>query len=122
MKQGEIYLVDLFGDGRSRPVIVVSANRFNGGNSIVVIPLTTRNIPLKRELDNVVYFRAGEFGLDRDSVAQCEQISRIPKYYIGEDGMVEPLGSLDPDAWAAVVSAIGSAIGAVCNPDESRME
>ena len=72
MKPGEIYWVDLA--TRRRPVIVVSREGLNQGNDVVKVLCTTKRFAVRSQLPNCVSFRAGEFGMPSDCVAQCEAI------------------------------------------------
>lgn len=46
-------------------------------------------------------------------MAQCESLVQLPKSSIDPDG---PIGELDDDRMRAVVRAIGTVIGAECEP------
>jgi mRNA interferase MazF len=81
--RAEVWLVDLgqnpgHEQGKTRPALVVSVDRFNHGSAglVVVVPITTtiRNIPMHVE----VY--PSEGGLKYHSCIQCDQprcISRV---------------------------------------------
>lgn len=81
-RRGEIYLVRLPGklkDIKSRPALVVSLNVRNRlANDVVVIPLSTnlRSSPTHVEL------AAGEGGLEKRSMAKCEQITTLDKSFL----------------------------------------
>jgi mRNA-degrading endonuclease toxin of MazEF toxin-antitoxin module len=92
MKPGEIYWADLpDGIGR-RPAIVVSREKLNRGNSVVMVLCTTGKFETRMKLPNCIPFCAGEFGFRQDCVAQCEAISLIPKQYL--DSSNGPIGIL----------------------------
>lgn len=73
---GEIYLADFDEEG-VRPVVVVSVELLNRGRYAVVVVFTSGKFDLRSKLPNCVPFRAGQFGLTVDCVAQCEMILRI---------------------------------------------
>lgn len=61
----------------TRPVVVVSRDAINRSSPVVVVvPLTGRENK-NRILPSHVELRAGEGGLDKDSVALCEQVRAI---------------------------------------------
>ena len=73
-KLGEIYWVNFKGEGNiqngKRPAIIIQNNKGNKYSpTVLVIPLTTRR---KSKLPTHIYFKAGMYGLLRDSIAQCE--------------------------------------------------
>lgn len=81
-RRGNIILVDLepvrgSEQGKVRPCIIIQndiANKFSPVKNIV--PLTdAKNI--KKWYPCLIYLKKEEFGLDKDSVAQCNQIRTI---------------------------------------------
>lgn len=81
-RRGDIILVDLepvrgSEQGKVRPCIIVQndiANKFSPVTNI--IPVTdAKNI--RKWYPCLVYLKKGEFGLEKDSVAQCNQIRTI---------------------------------------------
>ncbi len=103
-----IFFADL-SDGDRRPVVVVSRNALNRGSVVTVVPFTSSGLLVRRKLPNYVLFRAGEFGLPRDCVAQCEAIGQI------EVALLDP-GTLDDPAMRSVINAIGNVLDADCEP------
>lgn len=86
-KYGEIYLAKLPVQTESRvqqgyrPVLVVSNDKNNYYSTVIsVVPLTSsqtkHHLPTHVELDG--------FGLEKPSIALCEQIMPIDKHRIGE--------------------------------------
>ena len=59
-------------------------------------------------------FRTGEFGLAKDSVAQCENIFTVELNLLDFDS--GPLGQLDEDTMQKIVRAIGYVMEADCEP------
>jgi mRNA-degrading endonuclease toxin of MazEF toxin-antitoxin module len=110
---GEIYMADLLEAGR-RPVLVVSRESLNRGRYIVVVAFTTARLAERRRMGNCVSFRAGEFGLVSDCVAQCDTIASVAADEI--DTASGPVGMLDELTMRNIVQAIGAVIGAECEP------
>jgi mRNA-degrading endonuclease toxin of MazEF toxin-antitoxin module len=111
MIRGEIYLADLDVAG-VRPVLIVSRDDLNRGSYLLVVPFTTAHLHRRSRLPNCVLFRAGQFGLSKDSVAQCEIMLSINQSQIQADS----LGQLDDAAMRDIVKAIGFVIVADCEP------
>ena len=109
IRQGEVYYADLGGAGR-RPVVVVSREPLNRGGYVVVVAFTTARLDRRRELANCAFFRAGEFGLSADCVAQAETIAGIPSGRLDPT----PVGVLDTSALRHVIASIGNVINADC--------
>ena len=81
-RRGEIYLVKLPGqpkDHKPRPALIVSLDVRNRlANDVVVVPISTtlRPSPTHVELPK------GQGGLDRTSMAKCEQITTLDKSFL----------------------------------------
>ena len=58
-----------------------------------------------------VPFQAGEFGLRKDSVAQCESL-----FSVRREDLVEQIGTLDEEHWRELVKALGNMMGSDCEP------
>jgi mRNA-degrading endonuclease toxin of MazEF toxin-antitoxin module len=69
VKPGEIYMADLYEAGM-RPVLIVSRESLNSGGYVVAVPMTSTHFDRRSRLRNCVPFRAGQFGLTKDCVAQ----------------------------------------------------
>jgi mRNA-degrading endonuclease toxin of MazEF toxin-antitoxin module len=107
---GEIYEVHGRG-GKTRPVVVVSREALNRGDYVVVVPFTSQKFEARKLLPNCVPFRAGESRFDRDCVAQAEALSQIPiTALVGE----VPSFTLDDEALAKIVRAVGNVISCRC--------
>jgi mRNA-degrading endonuclease toxin of MazEF toxin-antitoxin module len=113
MKPGEIYWADL-AVGR-RPIVIVSREGLNRGNYAVAVLCTTVHFTVRSTLPNCVPFRAGEFGLPQDCVAQCETIMFVDKQDI--DLATGAIGILDDVRLRDVIKAIGDVIDSDCGPD-----
>jgi mRNA-degrading endonuclease toxin of MazEF toxin-antitoxin module len=113
MNPGEIYLADPAG-GR-RPVVIVSREELNRGNYVVTVLFTTARLGVRSALPNCVPFRAGEFGLPQDCVAQCEAITFVDKSDL--DLATGALGVLDNARLRDVIKAIGDVLDSDCEPN-----
>jgi mRNA-degrading endonuclease toxin of MazEF toxin-antitoxin module len=113
IRPGEIYWADLLQGGR-RPVLVISRESLNRGSYVVIIALTTGRLTQRRSQPNCVFFRAGEFGLSADCVAQCETIASIAIAQL--DISAGPIGHLDALSLRNVIQATGYVIESDCEP------
>ncbi len=112
MSPGEIFLADTISG--VRPAIVVSRPELNRGRYVVAVLCTSTDFEARSQFANCVLFRAGEFGLTRDCVAQAEAITFIPLTDLHlHDG---PIGVLDETALRDVIRAIGYLLDADCEP------
>jgi mRNA-degrading endonuclease toxin of MazEF toxin-antitoxin module len=112
MKPGQLYLADLYEAG-SRPILIVSREPLNRGGYAVAVPLTSTHFERRSRLPNCVPFRAGQFGLSKDCVAQCEAILSVE---LAQIDMASPLGEVDASSMRAVIRAIGFVIESECEP------
>jgi len=113
MNPGELYYADLYEAG-IRPVLVVSRESLNRGGYAVVVPLTTAHFERRSRLPNCVPFEAGQFGLAKDCVAQCEAMLSIERsQIIAKDGLI---GRIDDAILRGVIRAIGYVIESDCEP------
>ncbi len=113
IRPGEIYMADLPEAGR-HPVIIVSRAELNRGDVVSAVLVTSAHFRIRSKLANSVPFSAGEFGLIRDCVAQCESVGPILVSQLDlADG---PIGLLDELALRDVVRAIGYVIESECEP------
>jgi len=112
MNPGEIYPADTASG--VRPAIVVSRSELNRGKYVVAVLCTSTDFELRSKLPHCVPFRAGEFGLTKDCVAQAESITFIPLLDFHVDR--GPIGVLDDSSLRDVVRAIGNMLDADCEP------
>jgi mRNA-degrading endonuclease toxin of MazEF toxin-antitoxin module len=112
IKPGEIYLADT--DAGIRPVVIASREELNRGNWVVAILITSTRFALRSTLPHCVPFHAGEFGLDKDCVAQAETISYIALSDLHLDA--GPLGTLDEPRMRELIKAIGNVMASDCEP------
>jgi mRNA-degrading endonuclease toxin of MazEF toxin-antitoxin module len=113
IRPGEVYVAD-FDQAGPHPVIVVSREDLNRGRYVVAVVCTSARLAVRRTLPNCVPFRAGQFGLTVDCVAQCDNILSVEKARL--DLANGPLGMLDEMALRDVIRAIGHVIESDCEP------
>jgi len=107
-KRGEIYLVRLSAqpkDIKPRPALIVSLDVRNRlANDVIVVPISTtlRTSPTHIELP------VGEGGLDRTSMAKCEQITTLDKSFLLRGPF---FGTISHIKMTEVEKAIQQAIG-----------
>ena len=109
---GEIYLANT--DTGVRPVVVVSREELNRGNWVVAVLITSAKFTVRKGLPNCVPFRAGEFGLEKDCVAQAETISYIAAADLDLERGI--LGVLDAERRRSLIRAIGHVLQSDCEP------
>ncbi len=110
IRPGEIYRAD-FEEMEPHPIVVVSRDELNRGNWVAAVLITSKRFEERSRQPNCVPFRAGEFGLDVDCVAQAESLFSIRREELGEH-----LGTLDEDRWRELVKAVGNMMGSDCEP------
>jgi mRNA interferase MazF len=109
-RRGDIHIGDLdpqkgSEQGGRRPVLVFQADTINAhGNTVVVIPLTT-NLSSAR-LPSRVYIPAGTGGLNKDTVAMCDQIRVLDKRWIGQR-----VATLPPDVMQQIEDTLLLTLG-----------
>ena len=109
-KRGEIFLVRLPGhpeDTKARPALVVSLDVRNRlANDVIVVPISTtlRPSPTHVELPE------REAGINRTSMAKCEQITTLDKSFLIRGPFS---GTVSPAKMAEVEKAIQRAIGII---------
>src|SRR5579862_8366613 len=112
MDPGEIYMVD-FPDVGPHPVIILSRADLNRGGHAVTVICTSARLAVRRQLANCVFFQAGQFGLTKDCVAQCEQLLTIDR---NEFPVAGPLGRLDEPSMRDLIKAVGYVMDSDCEP------
>ena len=111
IRPGEIYLAD-FEEMEPHPVVVVSREELNRGNWVAAVLITSRRVEERSKQPQCVPFRAGEFGLNRDCVAQGESL-----FSIRRNELSTQLGTLDEERWRDLVKALGNMLGSDCEPE-----
>ena len=104
LRMGEIYWVDLgrpefeFVQAGWHPALIIQNNKGNYfGNTIIVIPITSKR---KTYLPTHVKVKAGNFGLTRDSIFQCEGQRLVSKSQVGSY-----IGQVDRKTMAKIANA-----------------
>lgn len=112
IEPGEVYYADT--DAGRRPVVVLSREELNRGNWVVVVPITSTRFAVRSRLPHCVPFRAGEFGLSKDCVAQAELVGAILTTRL--DVSSGPIGMLDEVRMRDLIKAVGDVMGSDCEP------
>jgi mRNA-degrading endonuclease toxin of MazEF toxin-antitoxin module len=76
VQRGDVYYAP-FGQGKPRPVVVISRDDLNRGDYVVVVPFTTQRLVQRGGLQWCVPFKAGESGLVQDCVAKTDEITFV---------------------------------------------
>lgn len=109
-RRGEIYLVRLPGqpkDTKSRPALVVSMNVRNRlANDVVVVPISTNLRPSPTHVE----LAAGEGGIEKISMAKCEQITTLDKSFLIRGPFA---GAISDNKMLEVEQAVQRAIGII---------
>ena len=107
--QGEIYLVNALrnlGDSKKRPAVVVSINLRNElSRTVLVVPFTSDLSG--GETPTRILIKAGEGGLEANSLATCDHILAVRKPYL-EQG---PYGRVSSVSLQRIQQGIQIAIG-----------
>lgn len=110
---GQIYWAYAGGEA-PHPAVVVSRDELNRGGYVVAVLLTSTRLAERWGSPNCVPFRAGQFGLTKDCVAQAESLTLLETGDL--DLETGPIGDLDGAAMRDLIRAIGYVIGAECEP------
>ncbi len=113
IRQGEIYL---YSDPSipPHPVVVVSREELNRGDRVVAAIITSAKFAVRSQLANCVVLTAGEFGLTKNCVVQCETLFNAPLVHL--DVATGPIGMLDDAAMRDVIRAVGFVMDSDCEP------
>jgi mRNA-degrading endonuclease toxin of MazEF toxin-antitoxin module len=114
IQPGEIYVADV-PPGQQHPVVVVSREDLNRGNYVVAALLTSKKFAVRSKLANCVPLRAGQFGLQQDSVVQGETAGpiRIARLDLASG----PIARLDNSTFRDVIRCLGYVIDSDCEPN-----
>jgi mRNA-degrading endonuclease toxin of MazEF toxin-antitoxin module len=112
LKPGEIYLADT--EAGKRPAVIISREGLNRGNWVVAVLITSAHFAARSALPHCVPFRAGEFGLVKDCVAQAEAITYLAVADIDHDTGV--IGVLDDMRMRDLIKAVGNMMDSDCEP------
>jgi len=108
MRPGEIHWAEI--GGAPRPVIVVSREELNRGNYVTIVPLTSSRLEHRRELPNCVPIKRGSFGIEKDCVAQADQLAVIESSLL----VSGCIGTLDFPTHQSLIHAIAYVLTATC--------
>ena len=101
------------GEAAPHPVIVVSREELNRGDRVVAVLCTSQKFAIRSTLPHCLPLQAGQFGLGKDCVAQCENIFLLDKTSLDAN----PIGVLSDLALRDVVKAMGHVIDSDCEPN-----
>lgn len=110
---GEIYMADL-GEAAPHPVVIVSREDLNRGRTVVAALITSSRFSSRSAMPNCMPLYAGQFGLTKDCVAQCENLLTLEMVQL--DLVNGPMGQLDDIALREVIRAVGYVMDADCEP------
>jgi mRNA-degrading endonuclease toxin of MazEF toxin-antitoxin module len=85
---GEIYMAEV-PRGQKHPVVVISRQELNKGLQVVTAMITSASFDVRSRLANCVPLSAGEFGIAKDCVIQCENVIALSVSRLE----TEPIGS-----------------------------
>ena len=112
VKKGDIFFADLSPvigseQGGVRPVVVIQNDVGNKYSPTVIVAALTSQIN-KAKLPTHVEIRAGEHGLNKDSVVLLEQLRTVDKRRLKER-----IGRMDADAMEKVNEALVISLGII---------
>lgn len=113
IKPGEIYLAET--EAGKRPAIIVSREELNRGRWVVAAMITSAHFAVRSTLPHCVPFRAGEYGLTKNCVAQAETITYLSISDLDIEAGI--LGVLDEVRMRDLIKAIGKMMGSECEPE-----
>ncbi len=111
-RPGEVYWA--FVGPKRRPVMIVSREELNRGTYVVAVLVASAGLDVRWNLPNCTAFEAGQFGLEKDCVAQAETITQVERSEL--DLATGVIGTLDPAALRNLIRSIGYVISAECEP------
>jgi mRNA-degrading endonuclease toxin of MazEF toxin-antitoxin module len=98
---GEIYKAE-FPRGHDARILIVSRESLNRGEQVIAVNITSVDVDKRSQYPNCVRIDAGNFGLEKDSIVQCENILALRKVRID----AAPVGILDPGTMRTVLKAL----------------
>ncbi|MGL5440374.1 MAG: type II toxin-antitoxin system PemK/MazF family toxin [Filifactoraceae bacterium] len=112
IKRGDVYFADLSPvigseQGGVRPVVIIQNNIGNRYSPTVIVAAVTSQMN-KAKLPTHLEIKAGEYGMEKDSVLLLEQIRTIDKRRLKEK-----LGSCDDKFMKVVSKAINISLGLI---------
>jgi len=73
LSPGEIYRAE-HATGQDHPFLIVSRNELNRGKRVIGVNITSVDVERRSAYPNCIRIAAGQFGLGKDSVIQCENV------------------------------------------------
>jgi mRNA-degrading endonuclease toxin of MazEF toxin-antitoxin module len=108
---GEIYRAE-HPTGQAHPFLVVSRDELNRGKRVIGVNITSVEVERRSAYPNCIRIAAGQFGLSKDSVIQCENIVALNIARLE----ASPIGHLDRETMRDVIRALGYVFDADCEP------
>lgn len=116
MKPGQIFFATTAYGPETHRVVVVSRESLNQGNTVIVVPFTSKGFDRRKGLRNCVPFLAGtQEGLIENCVARGDWPVTISRAVI--DTTAGCLGVVSDEVMRELVRAIGYAMEAECEPE-----
>ena len=105
VNRGEVYLVGLPGQVKTRPAVILSADWLSQyALDVTVVPLTTVS---RGNFFTRVELPAGDGGLKMSSWAKCDQVTTVPKDLLAAIAF----GRVGPRKMAEIEEAVRLALG-----------
>jgi mRNA-degrading endonuclease toxin of MazEF toxin-antitoxin module len=98
---GEIYRAE-YPRGHDARILIVSRESLNRGEQVIAVNITSVDVERRSSYPNCVRIDGGHFGLNKDSIVQCENILALRKGRID----AAPLGILDAETMRSVIKAL----------------
>ena len=111
VKRADIYRLKDNGTpySKPRPIVIVSVDALNRGNSVTAIPFYSQQIEDRRNRPYCVFYHRGQGGLEKDCIAKADEISLIEKLEI--DFAKGPVGRFNHSEMALLEDAIRYVLG-----------
>ena len=108
---GEIYLAE-HPAGQEHPFLIVSRDELNRGKRVIGVNITSVDVERRSTYPNCIRIAAGQFGLNKDSVIQCENVVALNRVRLE----AAPIGKVDRETMRDVIKALGYVFDADCEP------
>lgn len=107
LSRGDIYEINLDPTkgseiGKTRPAVVIQNNLGNQYSPITIIASITGAENIGKPYPVMVFIRAGEGGLSKDSYVDCAQLRSVDIQH----RLIRKLGCLEPDTMAKIDKAL----------------
>ena len=104
---GDLYLLkgnENDPDDKKRPVLIVSRDTLNGGNSVLAIPFYSQQLEKRRNQPWCDFFTKEEGGLSKDCVAKTDELTTLDKTEL--DLVRGKIGKFKPPQMERVLNAV----------------